>query len=175
VVYPAPLTEWLARDAWLSGDAWLPDVPANATSPGRWVDSCDLRVGDEVLLRDGRIVPLDAVAFRPFEGYVYNMEVDERRYYTVGRNSVLVYNANGELPGMEGAPPNRTLNDPLPPNPKKPTQANPHAPDPQATGPHTVLGTRTDPTSLIHSIRPTQGASGRRGLFQIEHVRLSEY
>ena len=32
----------------------LAEVPKNATMPGRWVDSCDLQVGDEVLLRDGR-------------------------------------------------------------------------------------------------------------------------
>jgi RHS repeat-associated protein len=43
--------------------------------------------------------------------------------------------------------PNRTLNDPLPPHPQKPTQANPFAPHPEATGRfHTVIGTRTEPT-----------------------------
>ncbi len=44
-----------------------------------------------------------------------------------------------------GTSPKRTLNDPLPSRPKKPTEANPHAPDLEATGPHTVIGTRTDP------------------------------
>ena len=42
-------------------------------------------------------------------------------------------------------PPKRKLTDPLPANPKKPSQADPHAPDPDATGPHTVIGTRTNP------------------------------
>ena len=40
----------------------------------------------------------------------------------------------------------RTVNDPLPRNPKKPSQADPHAPDPASAGyPHTTVGTRTDP------------------------------
>lgn len=42
----------------------------------------------------------------------------------------------------------RTINDPLPPNSKKPTQADLHAPDPAAEGEHTVVGKRTDPKKL---------------------------
>ena len=73
----------------------LAEVPKDATMPGRWVDSSDLRVGDDVLLRDGRIVPVDRIVHRQFDGRVYNMEVEELRCYTVGKNSVLVHNANG--------------------------------------------------------------------------------
>ncbi len=36
----------------------LPPVPEGCQTEGRWVDACDMRVGDEVLLADGRIVPI---------------------------------------------------------------------------------------------------------------------
>ena len=78
----------------------LPSVPAGATAVGRWVDSCDLRVGDEVLLRDGRIVPVDATALRRFTGTVYNMEVEGLRCYAVGRSGVLVHNQNAKDTGL---------------------------------------------------------------------------
>jgi hypothetical protein len=77
----------------------LAEVPADATMPGRWVDSCDLRVRDEVLLRDGRVVPVERLEHRFFKGAVYNMEVDDLHCYTVGRNSILVHNSNGPLRG----------------------------------------------------------------------------
>ena len=80
----------------------MAEVPKNATTPGRWVDSSDLRVGDEVLLRDGRIVPVERIVNRQFEGRVYNMEVEGLCCYTVGRVGVLVHNNNG--PG-KGKPP----------------------------------------------------------------------
>ena len=82
----------LASRPWLEHLAF---VPTEATTTGRWVDSCDVRVGDEVLLRDGRIVTVDRMAFGPFEGTVYNMEVEELQCYTVGKVSALVHNNNG--------------------------------------------------------------------------------
>src|SRR5262249_45914238 len=76
--------------------------PEEVTTPGRWVDSCDLRVGDEVLLRDGRVVPVELVWYSPFEGTVYNMEVEELQCYSVGHNGILVHNASGPQTGPEG-------------------------------------------------------------------------
>ena len=101
---------WVVRGADLASRPWLEHleaIPKEATTPGRWVDSCDLRPGDEVLLRDGRIMPLQWVEHRRFEGVVYNMQVEELHCYSVGRNSVLVHNSNSKDNGLgEGNAPN---------------------------------------------------------------------
>lgn len=70
-------------------------VPKEATTPGRWVDAGDIRVGDELLLRDGRILPVEAVRHQPYFDQVYNFKVEELECYAVGPNSVLVHNTNG--------------------------------------------------------------------------------
>jgi RHS repeat-associated protein len=66
-------------------------------------------------------------------------------------------------PNADSATRERTLNDPLPAHPKKPSQANPHAPDPDASGPHTVIGTRTDPKKSPEPYRQgiTYDANGK--------------
>jgi hypothetical protein len=69
-------------------------VPSGATTPGRWVDAGDLRIGDEVLLRDGRVPPVTMCRQYHFTGYVYNLEVEELHCYAVGQNSALVHNNN---------------------------------------------------------------------------------
>jgi hypothetical protein len=89
---------WVVRGEGLADRPWpeqRAEVPRGATMQGRWVDSCDLRVGDELLLRDGRIVPIERLTHRLFEGAVYNMAVEDLCCYSVGRNSVLVHNDNG--------------------------------------------------------------------------------
>lgn len=73
----------------------LAEVPEGATTAGRWVDAADLRIGDELLLRDGRVVAVEALRHTPFEGTVYNLAVEELACYAVGRNGVLVHNTNG--------------------------------------------------------------------------------
>jgi RHS repeat-associated protein len=73
----------------------LASAPAEATTPGRWVDAGDLQVGDELLLRDGRIAKVKAVKTTPFEAQVYNFRVHDLHCYAVGRNGVLVHNENG--------------------------------------------------------------------------------
>ena len=73
----------------------LPSVPENATAQGRWVDAGDVRIGDEVLLRDGRILAVQGIEHRPFVGKVYNFKVDELECYAVGKAGVLVHNTNG--------------------------------------------------------------------------------
>ena len=58
-------------------------------------------VGDELLLRDGRIVPVEAIRHDPFEDTVYNFEVEDLHCYAVGRVSVLIHNSNGiEFPNL---------------------------------------------------------------------------
>jgi hypothetical protein len=87
----------------VSGEA-LPDrprrkhlhpVPETSKTPGRWVDAGDLRVGDELLIRDGRIVNVEAVRSAPFVDKVYNILVDDLHSYAVGQHGVLVHNENG--------------------------------------------------------------------------------
>jgi hypothetical protein len=64
------------------------------------VDSGDLRAGDELLLRDGRTVPVEAVRTGSYHDAVYNIAVAELQCYSVGRSGVLVHNTNsGEVPG----------------------------------------------------------------------------
>jgi hypothetical protein len=73
----------------------LAQVPEGATTPGRWVDAVDLRVGDELLLRDGRIERIEHVRLYAFFDTVYNFEVEDLHCYAVGWSSVLVHNNNG--------------------------------------------------------------------------------
>ncbi len=61
------------------------------------------RVGDQVLLGDGRSVAADRIELRGFEGTVYNMEVDGLHCDTVGQNSVLAHDRNIEITGRRDA------------------------------------------------------------------------
>jgi hypothetical protein len=73
----------------------LARVPEGATTPGRWVDAVDLRVGDELLLLDGRVERIEHIELYPFFDTVYNFEVDDLHCYAVGRSGILVHNNNG--------------------------------------------------------------------------------
>src|SRR5262249_45769455 len=44
----------------------LATVPADSTTPGRWVDAADLRVGDELVLLGGQIGRIDQKRLYPF-------------------------------------------------------------------------------------------------------------
>jgi SCP1.201-like deaminase/Pretoxin HINT domain len=66
------------------------------TLEGRWVDAGDLRAGDELVLIDGRIVPVREVVLQSFDEIVYNFAVDQLRCYAVGISGVLVHNQNME-------------------------------------------------------------------------------
>jgi Pretoxin HINT domain len=70
-------------------------VPDEATTPSRWVDAADLRVGDELVLRDGRIEPIEQLRLYTFFDTVYHFEVDDLHCYAVGRSGILVHNNNG--------------------------------------------------------------------------------
>jgi hypothetical protein len=84
------------------------DLSEGATTPGRWVDACDVHIGDELLLRDGRTATVEAVGHAPYNGKLYNFAVSELETYAVGRHNLLVHNGNaaGGVPGGEapGAP-----------------------------------------------------------------------
>src|SRR5205814_488633 len=73
----------------------LPRVPEGAKTAGRWVDAGDIRVGDELLARDGRILPVQAIRHQPYKDKVYNFHVGQFECYAVGQSSVLVHNTNG--------------------------------------------------------------------------------
>ena len=62
---------------------------------GRWVDACDLLVGDVLLLKDRGPTQVTAVALRPAAEPVYNFHVDELHCYAVGHSHVLVHNSSG--------------------------------------------------------------------------------
>ncbi len=63
-----------------------------ATVPGRWVDAGDLRVGDELLLMDGRRERVENLVVRHLGELVYNFRVDHPHNYAVGPDGVLVHN-----------------------------------------------------------------------------------
>ncbi len=67
----------------------IPDVPANAAVPGRWVDAIDLRVGDVLLLRSGERVPVTGLAVRQSTQAVYNFYVEGLHCYAVGKSAIL--------------------------------------------------------------------------------------
>lgn len=63
-----------------------------AIIPGRWVDAGDLMVGDVLLLKDGRRIPVEAIEIGQVECTVYNFAVEDLQNYAVGPNGVLVHN-----------------------------------------------------------------------------------
>ena len=75
----------------------------DCTTAGRWVYAGDLRVGDELLARDGRTRQVEAIQHTPFKDKVYNFHVAELETYAVGKESVLVHNVNDDVPGTDGA------------------------------------------------------------------------
>jgi hypothetical protein len=79
-------------------------VPDGATTPGRWVDAGDLRIGDELLLLDGRIERVENVRLYSSYDRVYNFAVDDLHSYAVGRCGVLVHNENGKATTINAAP-----------------------------------------------------------------------
>jgi RHS repeat-associated protein len=97
---------------------------------GRWVLARNLRAGDEVLLRKGEVVALRSVQLDEVEERVYNFHVAELQNYAVGNGGVLVHNTND--PGPRSTLPRASNGD--------------YLPHPDATGPHTVIGTRLRPT-----------------------------
>jgi hypothetical protein len=55
----------------------LPRVPEGTTTSGRWVDAGEIRVGDELLLRGERTMPVQAIRHQPYHDKVYNFHVKD--------------------------------------------------------------------------------------------------
>ena len=62
------------------------------TSPGRWVNAGDLRIGDVLLLKSERQAAITQLAVRSIRTTVYNFQVEEIHTYAVGMRQVLVHN-----------------------------------------------------------------------------------
>ena len=75
----------------------LPNVPEAAKIAGRWVDACDLRVGDILLLNPDRRVPITAIERESYSGNLYNFHVEGLPCYAVGGCGVLVHNNSFDL------------------------------------------------------------------------------
>ncbi|MBI3837748.1 MAG: hypothetical protein HY288_07420 [Planctomycetia bacterium] len=74
-----------------------PDHVERAAEPsaivaGRWVDAGDLQIGDVLLLKADRRVPVEALDVRQVVQTVYNFHVHDLHNYAVGPDHVLVHN-----------------------------------------------------------------------------------
>jgi len=67
---------------------------ASGRQEGRWVLACDLKAGDELLLRNDELVELESARLNDVEERVYNFEVAELQNYAVGSCGALVHNRN---------------------------------------------------------------------------------
>ena len=65
----------------------------DAVVQGRWVAASDLRVGDMLLLMDGRQAPIEQIQILDAKDVVYNFAVDPLHTYAVGHAHVLVHNS----------------------------------------------------------------------------------
>jgi RHS repeat-associated protein len=75
----------------------IPAYEAGGRQEGRWVLAAHLRAGDEVLLRDGRVVVAEAAHLEDTTEQVYNFRVAELENYSVGVCGVLVHNTNAGM------------------------------------------------------------------------------
>ena len=83
-------------------------ISANSQLDGRWVDAVDLQPGDTVFLQGAGATRIEAVRTETANYPVYNFAVDNLKWYSVGKCSVLVHNSNGiEVPA--GTPVGRIL------------------------------------------------------------------
>ncbi|HEY1603621.1 MAG TPA: polymorphic toxin-type HINT domain-containing protein, partial [Pirellulales bacterium] len=77
----------------------IEEAPANAKVPGRWVDAKDLCLGDTLLLKDGRRLPVTALHVASASRMVYNLQVEDLHCYAVGTSETLVHNNSGNIVG----------------------------------------------------------------------------
>jgi hypothetical protein len=83
---------------------------------GRWVDAGDLVVGDILLLRDGRQMPVEAIESTCAFDKVYNFAVEPAHNYAVGHAGILVHNNcaaggnAGRFAGLSNNALNKTIN-----------------------------------------------------------------
>jgi hypothetical protein len=73
----------------------VPRDPENARQSCRWVDAGELRVGDELLQKSGRLSPVTLLTIRRVRQKVYNFHVRELSSYAVAGCQILVHNNSG--------------------------------------------------------------------------------
>jgi RHS repeat-associated protein len=154
---------WVVRGKHLAARPllnYIQDVPADAEMPGRWVEARDLNMGDELLLRDGRIVPIEALRVEAFDDLVYNFEVAELHCYTVGRNNVLVHN-NCPCPAEAPRVTKKIPRDKLKAKPKERGRA--------------PIGEDNKPVELHHTDQTQGNASPRVEMTQEQHRGKGNY
>ena len=77
----------------------LEQPPEGSQIPGRWVDATDLKIGDQLLLRDGSQGVIENVRNEHVNTTVYNFAVADLRCYAVGQHQILVHNMCGKVGG----------------------------------------------------------------------------
>lgn len=97
---------WVVRGRGLFDRHQAADVPATdlaaavATGNGRWVAARDVEAGDLLVLRDGRLAPVDEVRVTSRAAQkVYNIQVADLHTYAVGEVGVAVHNKPCFPPG----------------------------------------------------------------------------
>ena len=71
-------------------------VQDTGATPGRWVDAGDLQIGDILLARDGRYVPITALNLQPVAHPVHNFTVSQLHNYAITHLGLLVHNNCGD-------------------------------------------------------------------------------
>ena len=77
----------------------LEPPPEGSQIPGRWVDATDLKIGDQLLLRDGSQGVIENVRHEHVNTTVYNFAVADLRCYAVRQYQILVHNMCGKVGG----------------------------------------------------------------------------
>jgi hypothetical protein len=88
---------WVVRGEGLAERPWPGDVPLSAvipSIPGRWVEACNLRIGDVLLLKPDRQAAVTGLSVRWVQQEVYNLHIEEVQSYAAGTAQVLVHNTN---------------------------------------------------------------------------------
>ena len=86
---------WVVEGAGLAARPLARDVhhhEQHVTPEGRWVEAGCLRVGDVLLSRNGKMLPVGNLNTRHEIVEVYNLAIEELRNYSVGEAGVLVHN-----------------------------------------------------------------------------------
>jgi hypothetical protein len=104
---------WVVRGEALAERPWPEDVPRSAvvpSIPGRWVEACNLRIGDVLLLKPDREAAITGLSARWVQQEVYNLHIARVQCYAAGTAQVLVHNTDyaprkgpGPLTGKEKA------------------------------------------------------------------------
>ena len=140
----------------VSLDGTGPPLLATATHPfyserrGTWVRAGALEAGEPIRTAHGRATVLGVQA-RPGTHPVANLEVHRAHTYFVGERGLLVHNTHGDGRGKPNTPKSSLPR----------AQNGDYLPDPQATGPHSTLGTRVGKDGNPYTQGATFDGNGR--------------